>query len=76
MVPEKVKGKTQTVPVAGPDTVLQVVDGEVVVVVVAGEVVEDVVVVVVVVVEEDPHTLAVQTGAPSAPQTQVLQSTV
>jgi len=55
-----------------------VVDGEVVVVVVAGDVVEDVVVVVVVVVvvEEDPHTLAVQTGAPSAPQTQVLQSTV
>ena len=77
MVPEKVKGKTQAVPVAGPDTVLQVVDGEaVVVVVVAGEVVEDVVVVVDVVVEEDPHTLVVQTGAPSAPQTQVLQSTV
>ena len=72
------KGKTQAVPVAGPDTVLQVVDGEaVVVVVVAGEVVEDVVVVVVVeVVEADPHSLAVQTGAPSAPQTQVLQSTV
>jgi len=75
-----VKGKTQAAPVAGPDTVLQVDDGEeVVVVVVAGEVVEEVVEVVdvVVVVEVvEPQSLLVQTGLPSAPQTQVLQSTV
>jgi len=74
-----VKGKTQAAPVAGPDTVVQVEDGEeVVVVVVAGEVVEEVVVVVVVVEVEvvEPQTLLVQTGLPSAPQTQVLQSTV
>jgi len=82
VVPEKVKGKTQAAPVAGPDTVLQVEDGEeVVVVVVAGEVVEEVVEVVdvVVVVEVEvvePQSLLVQTGFPSAPQTQVLQSTV
>jgi len=79
VVPEKVKGKTQAAPVAGPDTVVQVEDGEeVVVVVVAGEVVEEVVVVVVVVEVEvvEPQTLLVQTGLPSAPQTQVLQSTV
>ena len=75
MVPENVKGKTQAVPAAGPDTVVQVVDGAAVVVVVVGVIV-DVVVVVVVVVEDDPQTLFVQTGAPSAPHTQVLQSTV
>jgi len=73
-----VKGKTQAAPVAGPDTVVQVEDGEeVVVVVVAGEVVEEVVEVVVVEVEVvEPQSLLVQTGFPSAPQTQVLQSTV
>ena len=81
MVPEKVKGKTQSAPAAGPDTVVQVDDGEeVVVVVVAGEVVEEVVVVVEVVVVEvevvEPQSLLVQTGLPSAPHTQVLQSTV
>ena len=83
MVPEKVKGKTQSAPVAGPDTVVQVDDGEegvvVVVVVVAGEVGEEVVVVVEVVVVEvevvEPQSLLVQTGLPSAPHTQVLQST-
>jgi len=74
-----VKGKTQAAPVAGPETVVQVDDGEevVVVVVVAGVVVEVVIVVVeVVVVVDEPHTLLVQTGVPSAPHTQVLQSTV
>jgi len=77
-----VKGKTQSAPVAGPDTVVQVDDGEVVVVVVvvAGEVVEEVVVVVEVVGVEvevvEPQSLLVQTGFPSAPHTQVLQSTV
>ena len=83
MVPEKVKGKTQSAPVAGPDTVVQVEDGEevvVVVVVVAGEVVEEVVVVVEVAGVEvevvEPQSLLVQTGLPSAPHTQVLQSTV
>ena len=48
-------------------------------VVVEGVVVEVVVVVVVdvvVVVVDDPQTVVVQTGWPSAPQTQVLQSTV
>ena len=50
MVPENVKGNTQAVPAAGPDTVVQVVDGEaVVVVVVTGEVL--------VVVAGDPQTL-------------------
>jgi len=82
VVPEKVKGKTQSAPVAGPDTVVQVEDGEevVMVVVVAGEVVEEVVVVVEVVGVEvevvEPQSLLVQTGLPSAPHTQVLQSTV
>ena len=56
------------------DTVpgVQVVEGAVVVVVVV-VVVE---VVVVEVVDDDPQTNDVQTGRPSAPQTQVLQSTV
>jgi len=57
------------------DTVpgVQVVEGAVVVVVVVVVVVE---VVVVEVVDDDPQTNDVQTGRPSAPQTQVLQSTV
>jgi len=82
VVPEKVKGKTQSAPAPGPDTVVQVDDGEevVVVVVVAGEVVDEVVVVVEVVGVEvevvEPQSLLVQTGLPSAPHTQVLQSTV
>jgi len=84
VVPEKVKGKTQSAPAPGPDTVVQVDDGEevvVVVVVVAGDVVEEVVVVVVEVVGVEvevvgPQSLLVQTGLPSAPHTQVLQSTV
>jgi len=81
VVPEKVNGKTQSAPAAGPDTVVQVDDGEevVVVVVVAGEVVEEVVVVIEVGVEVEvvePQSLLVQTGFPSAPHTQVLQSTV
>ena len=80
MVPEKVKGQTQSAPAAGPDIVVQVEDvEEVVVVVVAGGVMEDVVVVVEVVVEVEvvePQSLLVQTGLPSAPHTQVLQSTV
>jgi len=77
-----VKGKTQSAPAAGPDTVVQGDDGEVVVVVVgvAGEVVKEVVVVVEVVGVEvevvEPQSLLVQTGLPSAPHTQVLQSTV
>jgi len=62
------------------DTVpgVQVVEGAVVVVVVVVVVVEVVVVEVVVVevVDDDPQTNDVQTGRPSAPQTQVLQSTV
>jgi len=79
VVPEKVKGKAQAAPVAGPETVVQVVDGEAVVVVVVvdvvtGEVVE--VVVVVVVVVGDSQSSFVQTGVPSEPHTQVLQSTV
>jgi len=55
------------------DTVpgVQVVEEAVVVEVVVVVVVVDVVVVVV-----DPHTVVVQTGWPSAPQTQVLQSRV
>jgi len=58
------------------DTVpgVQVVEGAVVVVVVV--VVEVVEVVVVEVVDDDPQTNDVQTGRPSAPQTQVLQSSV
>ena len=73
-MPENVKGKTQADPAAGPETVMQVVDGEDVVVV--GVVVVEVVEVVVVVVAGDPQTLFVQTGAPFDPHTQVLQSTV
>ena len=76
MVPENVKGKTQADPAAGPDTVMQVLDGEAVFVVVVEVTVEVVVVVVVVVVAGNPQTLFVQTGAPSDPHTQVLQSTV
>jgi hypothetical protein len=73
-VPENVKGKTQADPVAGPDTVRQVLDGEAVVVV--GVVVVELVVLVVVVVAGYPQTLFVQTGALSDPHTQVLQFTV
>ena len=78
-MPENVKGKTQADPAAGPDTVVQVpqvVDGEAVFVVVVEVTVEVVEVVVVVVVAGDPQTLFVQTGVPSEPHTQVLQSTV
>jgi len=74
-VPENVKGNAQAVPAAGPETVVQVVDGEAVVVVVVVVTGEVVVVVVVVVVAGDPQSSFVQTGVPSEPHTQVLQST-
>jgi len=69
-----VKGKTQLLPEAGPEVVVQV--GATVVVVVVVVVVVAGVVVVVVVVVVVPHTLVVHTSWRELLQIQVLQSTV